>query len=82
VESTLHRGPARLVSATGTTVLDAYEISTAKNHDVYGSFSRALAREYDADYLITTDSDFDDTGSSLGSVSRRETLFRPLSEFH
>ncbi|MFC7076864.1 hypothetical protein [Haloarcula halophila] len=64
MESTLHRGPARLVSATGTTVLDAYEVSTAKNHDLYGSFGRALAREYDADYLITTDSGFDDTGSS------------------
>ncbi|KDE55366.1 hypothetical protein EL22_25140 [Halostagnicola sp. A56] len=52
--------PARIVSATETTVLEAYEISAEKNHDVYDSFIVALARAYDADYLITTDGDFDD----------------------
>lgn len=56
----LIRSPARIVGATETTLLDAYEISAEKNHDVYDSFILALAREYDADYLITTDGDFED----------------------
>lgn len=56
----LVRSPARIVSATETTLLEAYDISAEKNHDVYDSFILALARSYDADYLITTDGDFDD----------------------
>jgi len=56
----LVRSPARIISATETTLLEAYEISADKNHDVYDSFIVALARAYDADYLITTDSDFDE----------------------
>jgi predicted nucleic acid-binding protein len=56
----LVRSPARIVGATETTLLDAYDISAEKNHDVYDSFIVALAREYDADYLITTDDDFDE----------------------
>lgn len=55
----LVRSPARLVSATETVLMEAYDISATKNHDVYDSFVLALAREYDADYLITTDDDFD-----------------------
>lgn len=54
----LIRSPARVVSATKTTILEAYDISADTNHDVYDSFILALARSYDADYLITTDSDF------------------------
>ena len=56
----LVRSPARIISATETTLLEAYEISADKNHDVYDSFIVALSRAYDADYLITTDSDFDE----------------------
>jgi len=56
----LVRSPARIVSATETTLLEAYEISAEKGHDVYDSFIVALARAYDADYLITTDDDFDE----------------------
>ena len=56
----LVRSPARIVNATETTLLEAYEISAEKNHDVYDSFILALAGAYDADYLITTDSDFDE----------------------
>lgn len=55
----LVRSPARIVSATETTLLEAYEISAENNHDVYDSFIVALARSYDADYLVTTDADFD-----------------------
>ena len=56
----LIRSPARIVGATETTLLEAYEISADNNHDVYDSFILALAREYEANYLITTDTDFDD----------------------
>ena len=56
----LLRSPARLIGATEETVLDAYEISAEKNHDVYDSFILALARSYDADYLVTTDGDFEE----------------------
>ncbi len=55
----LVRSPARIVSAIETTVLDAYEISATKSHDVYDSFLLALARSHDADYLLTTDTDFE-----------------------
>ena len=56
----LVRSPARIVSATETTLLEAYEISAEKNHDVYDSFILALGRTYDADYILTTDSDFEE----------------------
>lgn len=55
----LVRSPARIVAATETTLLDAYELSAAKNHDVYDSFVLAVARAYEADYLVTTDTDFE-----------------------
>lgn len=54
----LVQSPARIISATQTTLLDAYEISATKNHDVYDSFILALAKSSAADYLITTDTDF------------------------
>jgi len=56
----LIRSPTRIIGATEATLLDAYEISAENDHDVYDSFIVALAREYDADYLLTTDDDFDD----------------------
>lgn len=56
----LVQSPARIISATETTLLEAYDISAEKNHDVYDSFILALARAYDADYLVTTDGDFDE----------------------
>lgn len=56
----LIRSPARIVSANKADLLDAYEISVEKNHDVYDSFIIAMARTHDAQYLITTDTDFDD----------------------
>jgi len=55
----LLRSPARIVSVSAQTLLEAYEISAAKNHDVYDSFLLAVATEYEVDYLITTDSDFE-----------------------
>ena len=55
----LVRSPARIVNATETTLLEAYDISAEENHDVYDSFILALGRSYDADYVVTTDTDFD-----------------------
>lgn len=51
--------PLEPVAATPETVLEAYDISAAKNHDVYDCFYVALARETDADRLVTTDRDFE-----------------------
>jgi predicted nucleic acid-binding protein len=77
----LVRSPARIVDATESTLLEAYEISAENDHDVYDSFIVALARDYDADYLITTDEDFDDLcdGEDVNYVNpipteKRETL--------
>lgn len=55
----LVRSPARIVAATDAVLLDAYEISAAKNHGVYDSFVLALARAHGAEHLITTDTDFE-----------------------
>lgn len=55
----LVQSPARLVGTSETAILDAYEISAEQNHDVYDSFIVALAREHGADYLVTTDTDFE-----------------------
>lgn len=51
--------PARIVGTSENTILEAYEISAENDHDVYDSFILALARSYGADYLISTDDDFD-----------------------
>lgn len=55
----LVRSPARIAGASDTVLLDAYEISAEKQHDVYDSFVLALALANDVTYLVTTDSDFD-----------------------
>jgi len=51
--------PARIVCATDETLLSAYDISAAKQHDVYDAFVLAVARAHGADYLVTTDRDFE-----------------------
>ena len=51
--------PLTVVDATIDTVLDSYEISTEKNHDVYDSFYISLDRMHDADVVLTTDRDFE-----------------------
>ena len=56
----LLRQPIQLVCADQGILLDAYRISAEKNHDVYDCFLVALAREYDADAIFTTDGDFED----------------------
>ncbi len=56
--SSLLQYPLEFVDVDDKTVLDAYEISAEKNHDVYDCFYLALARQTDADVLVTTDRDF------------------------
>lgn len=56
----LVQSPARVVAANESTLLEADEISAEKNHDVYDSFILSLARAYEADFLLTTDSDFEE----------------------
>ena len=79
----LVRSPARVVGTNGKTLLEAYDISAEKQHDVYDSFVLALARAYDADYLLTTDGDFEDlcAGEAVDYVNpipedKREKLAR------
>jgi predicted nucleic acid-binding protein len=79
----LVQSPARIVSATESTLLEAYDISAEKDHDVYDSFVLALARSTDADYVVTTDTDFDELceGEAVTYVNpvpegKRETLAR------
>lgn len=79
----LVQSPARIVSATESTLLEAYDISAEKDHDVYDSFVLALARSSDADYVVTTDTDFDELceGEAVTYVNpvpegKRETLAR------
>ena len=57
--SSLLQYPMESPAVTPDTVLDAYEISSEKNHDVYDCFYIALAREAEADVLLTTDRDFE-----------------------
>lgn len=56
--SSLLQYPMESPEVTPQTILDAYEISSEKNHDVYDCFYIALARQADADVLLTTDRDF------------------------
>ena len=51
--------PMESVRITSETVLDAYDISSERNHDVYDCFYLAVAREAAADRLLTTDRDFE-----------------------
>lgn len=57
--SSLLQYPMESPNVTPETILHAYEISSEKNHDVYDCFYIALARETDADILLTTDRDFE-----------------------
>jgi predicted nucleic acid-binding protein len=54
------RQPIQIISAERETILDAYEVSVEKNHDVYDSFLITLARQHNADAILTADTDFDE----------------------
>ncbi len=53
------RSPILVISASRETLLHAYKISAEKNHDVYDCFFISLAREENADAILTTDTDFE-----------------------
>jgi predicted nucleic acid-binding protein len=57
--SSLLQYPMEFVGVNDETTLRAYDISAEKNHDAYDCFYVALAREADADALVTTDRDFE-----------------------
>lgn len=57
--SSLLQYPMEFVDVDSDVVLEAYEASAAKNHDVYDCFYIALARAVGADRLVTTDRDFE-----------------------
>lgn len=57
--SSLLRYPMEFVDIDESIILEAYEISSEKNHDLYDCFYLALARKADADELLTTDRDFE-----------------------
>lgn len=57
--SSLLQYPMEFADVNDRTILEAYELSAEKNHDVYDCFYLALARELDADDLVTTDRDFE-----------------------
>lgn len=57
--TSLLQHPMEPIDVGPDTVLEAYEISANKNHDVYDCFYLALARRANADRLVTTDRDFE-----------------------
>ena len=57
--SSLLQYPLEFVDVDDETILEAYEVSARKNHDVYDCFYVALARQADIDALVTTDRDFE-----------------------
>lgn len=80
--SSLLRYPMESVDVTPDTVLQAYEISAEKNHDVYDCFYVALAREADADRLLTTDRDFEALCEDEPFEYANPVPEDVLSEFH
>lgn len=69
--ASLVRYPMTFVDVDAETVLEAYEVSAAKDHDVYDCFYVTLARQTDADRLVTTDTDFEGlcAGESVAYVN-------------
>ena len=80
--SSLLQYPMEPVEVTPQTVLEAYEISAEKNHDVYDCFYIALAREANADALVTTDRDFEDLCADEPFEYTNPVPDDVLSEFH
>ena len=80
--SSLLQYPMEPLEVTPQTVLEAYEISAEKNHDVYDCFYIALAREATADRLVTTDRDFEDLCADEPFEYVNPVPEEVLSEFH
>jgi len=80
--SSLLQYPMESTTVDQQTVLDAYEISAEKNHDVYDCFYIALARQADADRLVTTDRDFERLCADEPFEYANPVPETVLSEFH
>jgi len=80
--SSLLQYPIEFVDVDDRTVLDAYDISAEKNHDVYDCFYVALARQADADVLLTTDRDFDALCETESVEYRNPVPTDVLEDFH
>ena len=74
--------PMESVEVTPDTVLDAYEVSSEKDHDVFDCFYIALARAADADTLVTTDRDFEALCADEPFEYANPVPEEVLSEFH
>ena len=74
--------PMEPIDVTPTTILEAYGISAEKNHDVYDCFYIAVAREAEADRLVTTDRDFESLCSDEPFEYANPVPDEILSEFH
>jgi len=74
--------PMEPITVTPDTVLQAYEISAEKNHDVYDCFYLAIARTADADVLLTTDRDFEKLCEDEPFTYRNPVPDDVLSKFH
>ena len=80
--SSLLEYPMEFVDVDDETVRDAYEISAAKNHDVYDCFYLAVARQVDADVICTTDTDFEALCSGEPFEYRNPVPTEVLERFH
>lgn len=78
----LLRHPTKSIEVTPETVLAAYDISVDKNHDVYDCFYVAIAREADADRLVTTDRDFETLCADESFSYTNPVPESVLEEFH
>lgn len=76
------RQPIEVVAADQETLLDAYDLSAAKGHDVFDCFHLALARTHDADALVTTDRDFEALCAGETVAYLNPVPDDVLSEFH
>ena len=74
--------PMESVTITSETVLEAYDISSEQNHDVYDCFYLAVAREATADRLLTTDRDFESLCKDKPFEYTNPVPEGILSEFH
>jgi len=74
--------PTEFVDFGPETLLDAYDISASMNHDVYDCFYLALARDAEADRLVTTDRDFETLCEEEAVEYTNPVPDDVLSEFH
>lgn len=80
--SSLLQYPMESPAVNPETILQAYDISSEKSHDVYDCFYIALARKANADVLLTTDRDFETLCEDEPFEYRNPVPTDVLAEFH